>query len=227
MKERTKKYTLSVPLLLLLFSFPALSNGSEALSAAEGRSSPAIEYTRAEIMPGDRCLVSGLPLEEDDIAILVLGRRVPLKREALEIFLENPDTYFSALQPKGALFAEDIIRPKRISLGWFFFGAYVLVGLIFGALCAHEAIMRGLPPHRCFFYGLLINVFGYLLIRMERADGAPDIPSGLVKVPLTSRPNPCPYCGHQNHPTARRCSGCGADLVPKKISETKKAGIPS
>ena len=90
-------------------------------------------YPRVEVRPGDHCTVSGKRLGPGDVCLLVDGRRVPLKKEAVNIFLNNQEKYFSKLQPKSALFTEDMGQPYSLSLGWFIFGIYVLIGLLFAA----------------------------------------------------------------------------------------------
>ncbi len=58
-------------------------------ASEQGVTSSTLEYTVVEVRPGDHCVVSGKPLGPDDICLLINGRRVPLKKEALKIFLEE------------------------------------------------------------------------------------------------------------------------------------------
>ena len=109
---------------------------------------------RVEVRPGDHCTVSGKPLGPGDVCLLVDGRRVPLKKEAVDIFLNNQEKYFSKLQPKSALFTESMGNSKSLSINWFIFGIYILVGLIFAALTSHTAVGKGLKPIPWFFTGL-------------------------------------------------------------------------
>ena len=179
-------------------------------------------YPRVDVRPGDHCTVSGKPLGPDDVCLLVDGRRVPLKKEAVNIFLNNQDKYFSKLQPRSALFTENMGQPKNLSMGWFIFGIYILLGLFFAALTSHAAVGKGLKPIPWFFIGLLFIAFGYLAVLTKKSETTADIPDGLVKVPLTSSPSTCPGCGYQNHPSAKNCSGCGIPLEPKGSSELEK-----
>ena len=55
---------------------------------------------------GERCLVGGMPLTAEDVVLLVRGRRIPLSKEAVDIFRENPEQYFLHMQNRSALFSE-------------------------------------------------------------------------------------------------------------------------
>ena len=200
-------------LYLLLFVF------SVGPSLAQYNAPEKENYPRVEVRPGDHCIVSGKPLGPDDVCFLVDGRRVPLKKEAVPIFLSNQEKYFSKLQPKSALFTESMGQQKALSMGWFVFGIYILVGLFFGALTSHAAVGKGLRPIPWFFGGLIFNAFGYFAVIMKKSEAVKDVPAGFAKVPLTSAPSICPECGYENHPTAKICSGCGIALNPKESSE--------
>ena len=176
-------------------------------------------YPRVEVRPGDHCTVSGEALGPGDVCLLVDGRRVPLKKEAVDIFLNNQQKYFSKLQPKSALFTESMGTSKNLSMGWFIFGIYLLVGLFFAALTSHTAVGKGLKPIPWFFIGLLFNAFGYLAVLMNKSEATAYVPAGFAKVPLTSAPALCPGCGYENHPTAKNCSSCGKALNPQDKSE--------
>ncbi|MFQ5675448.1 MAG: hypothetical protein ACE5G1_06080, partial [bacterium] len=63
--------------------------------------------------------------------------------------MNNQEKYFAELQPKSALFQENFGAPPGaaqggISLGWFLFGSYVLLALIFSGLSGHAAVSKGL-----------------------------------------------------------------------------------
>jgi len=179
-------------------------------------------YPRVDVHSGDHCTVSGLPLTPDDVVLLVDGRRVPLKKDAVDIFLNNQEKYFSKLQPKSALFTEDMGQPDSLSMGWFLFGIYVLIGLIFAALTSHKAVGKGLGPIPWFFAGLVFNILGYIAVMAKRSAATGNIPEGFKKVPLTSEPVFCPNCGYENHPSAKKCSRCDFTLDPHEISEIDK-----
>ena len=145
-----------VALGLFLFVFILLALPAYA---QEKLSSHGLEYSVTEVRPGDHCIVSGKMLGQDDICIMVEGSSVQMKREDLDIFLQNPERYFARLQPKSALFTEDMGQGKPLNLSWFFFGVYVLAGLVFSALTSHTAVAKLLSPIPWFFAVLLINAF--------------------------------------------------------------------
>ncbi len=177
---------------------------------------------------GERCIVCGVLLTENDTVLIVRGRRVPLKRAMVDSFLSNQEKYFSQKQPKSALFQEELDVPVGvaqggISLSWFLIGLYTLVGLIFGGMSGYTAVSKGFSPIPHFFIGLLFNVFGYLYVLTRKATAQKgEIPAGLVKVPITHAPVPCWECGRTNHPSARHCADCGAELEPKIESEVDR-----
>src|SRR5262249_3246397 len=107
---------------------------------------------------GERCTVCGAPLGEDDVALIVRGRRVPLGKSMVDTFLADEEKYFAVKQPKAALFQEELTAPVGATQGgiswtWFLFGLYVLLSLIFGALSGYRAVSRGLQPIPYFFVG--------------------------------------------------------------------------
>ncbi|MCA9771162.1 MAG: zinc ribbon domain-containing protein, partial [Myxococcales bacterium] len=173
--------------------------------------------------PGDRCAVCGTPLGPDDVVLLIKGRRVPLMAKMQKGFLANPDRAFAQLQPKSALFTEPMEAPRMRS-GWFLFGLYVLVGLVFAGLTSYAAVNRGRRPVPWFFAGLAVNVLALLaLLTRPRAERVSGLRTGLRKVALTHSPARCPACGFETHPSARRCPGCGGALSPSFESETARA----
>ena len=211
--------TILLPALLLtlffsteLFGFPdSLSGKYEIVPAQEG----------------ERCVVCGNPLSLDDIALIVKGRRVPLKKEMMQEFLANEEKYFVEMQPRGALFQEDSGLKTGTSLGgvgwgWFLFGVYVLAGLLSSGFSGNTALQRGLNPRPYFFLGFFLPVLGYLIVLSRKSEPQQDLPHGLVKIPETSKPIACPACGFTNHPTARTCSGCKKPLSPLRASEASQ-----
>ena len=186
------------------------------------------QYDTVAAKSGESCAVCGNPVSDTDVALIVKGRRVPLKREMVEEFVKHQDKYFARLQPKGALFQEEMGPESEghgsVGMGWFLFGVYVLIALLFGGLSGYAAIGKGLKPLPHFFVGLLFPLFGYIFVLSRpRAEGSGGIPSGLVKVPDTSAPIRCKACGNTNHPSARRCSVCHAELKPARDSEVFRA----
>lgn len=187
-----------------------------------------LPYKSVAPKANERCVVCGVALTEEDLALIVRGRRVPLKQAMVDSFLNNREKYFSKLQPKSALFQENLEARKGtaqsgISLGWFWFGIYVLTALIFAGLSSYSAVSKGLPAIPNFFIGLLLHVIGYVYVKTRSAAADKgEIPRGFVKVPTTRTPTVCPKCGAGNHPSAKKCSGCGAEIQPTVSSEVSK-----
>jgi hypothetical protein len=178
--------------------------------------------------PDDVCIVCGCPIGEAGVVYLVKGRRVPVHvSDCYAKFRRNPLAYLAALEPHGAFLGAGG-QAQDLSWGWFLAGLYVLVGLIFGALCAHRALGAGRSPSAWFAAGLALNIIGYvgLLTRPRLAIESPGgLPEGLGKMPRTLSPQPCPSCGRMNHPAAGQCTDCGARLQPAVSSEVGKAGL--
>lgn len=129
-------------------------------------------------------------------------------------------------RPRGGLFSEEAPAGQPLSLGWFLFGLYVLLGLIFAGACAQQAVHKALAPVPWFLAGLFLNALGYLLLLTRPSGDArrfpAGIPSGLHKVPETHEHEQCPCCGAYNHPAAYRCPACGASMEPKLESEAAR-----
>lgn len=178
--------------------------------------------------PGEHCTVCGVLLTAEDVALIVRGRRVPLNKAMVNTFMDDPEKYFAMLQPRSALFQEELtpraeVAQGGISLGWFLFGLYMLVALVFAGMSAYTAVSNGLTPIPHFFVGLFFNIFGYLYVLTRPAVVEKRaIPAGLVKVPATNAPVPCPLCGYANHPSASKCTGCGGKLEPLMESEVTR-----
>ena len=186
-------------------------------------------YSRVPAKNSERCTVCGAELTSEDVALIVRGRRNPLCQAHVETFLNDLERSFYSRQPRSALFQEDLSAPPGtaqggISRGWFLFGLLVLSSLIFGGLSGYRALSIGLPPLSPFFIGFFLNLPGFLYV-ISRPAGQDHmkVPKGLVKVPETLAPAPCPACGEVNHPTARRCLGCGKELDPSQESEVTRA----
>lgn len=178
--------------------------------------------------PGDMCLVCNEPIHKGDVVYLVQGQRVPIHLEACDDkFMASPQHWLAQIKPRGAFLGAQG-EQRALSDAWFFVGFYILFGLIFAALCAHQALHRGRSPVGWFGVGLLLNAFGYLLLltRPKLVVHAPaGVPRGLGKIAVTYAPQPCPMCGAANHPSATACIDCGAKLQPAMDSEVKRAGL--
>lgn len=177
---------------------------------------------------GEICALCNRRLGSDDPVYMVHGQRVPLHAAELAEpgVAARLQTLLAQLRPRGAFIGES--APAELSAGWFFFGVYVLIGLLFGALCAHRALHTGYNPISWFFAGLVFSVASYLILltRPKRDVVAPaGIPTGLRKIAATYAPAACPKCGTENHPSAAQCLGCGAALQPQLTSEVSRAGL--
>jgi len=214
------KKSISSFILFCLFALPLLAQDTTQRAGA---------YEKVSYNPGEICIVSGKHLVAGDVALIVRGRRVPLCFSKVDTFLKYQDKYFAALQPKGALFQEELSAPKGAALGgvtsgWFLFGLYVLVALVFAGMSGYTAVSKGLPPIPNFFIGFFLSALGYLYVLTRPAIAKKgEIPGGLVKVPVTHTPVPCAACGYQNHPSAKQCVGCGGKLAPMLQSEVARA----
>lgn len=178
--------------------------------------------------PGEICLICNEPIGEGDTVYIVNGQRVPVHRGACDAKLraELPRVV-ARLQPVSG-FLGDRPGESAVSRVWFFAGLYVLLALIFAALCGHRALHKGRRPVLWFGLGLVFPVLGYLVLAMlpKRAIEAPGgVPGGLHKVAATYRPQSCAKCGRENHPSATRCLGCGAPLVPDVVSDVARVAV--
>ncbi len=189
----------------------------------------AAPYKTVEPRPGETCLVCNQAVSSTDRVYEVDGQRAPVHQGACErAFTQAAYRYLGKLKPRGAfLGAEPSARPN-LSPGWLLFGTYVLLGLLFGALCGYRALNRCLQPAPWFFAGFFFNLLGYLALLTrpagDRTLAPAGLPPGLVKIPTTYSPRRCPGCGEMQHPSAARCTACGGKLEPLVASEVSKVG---
>ena len=178
--------------------------------------------------PGDICVVCNHPVEGGDVVFLVRGQRMPVHFKEWDANLPAQlERLLAQLEPRGAFIGAGPNQPA-LSEVWFFAGFYILLGLVFAALCAHRALHMGHSPVAWFGIGLVLNAFGYVLLltRPRREVLAPaGVPGGLRKIAATYAPEPCAGCGTLNHPSASACIGCGGKLEPKSVSEVVRAGL--
>ncbi len=168
---------------------------------------------------GERCIVCEQQIYGDEIVeVRFKGRTFHVAGKMLEALESDTNSYFQQLQARSALFDERSMEGREMSFGWLLFGSYVLVGLIFAAICGYLAVGRSLAPLPWFFAGLVGNVAALMVLLVSaRGDSTvlpAGIPSGLAKVPVTRAPLPCTQCGADNHPSAAACGGCGSELSP-------------
>jgi hypothetical protein len=178
--------------------------------------------------PGEICIVCNHPVDEDDVVFQARGHRLPLHLGELSPDVRGQlEGLLAQLEPRGAFIGAGQGQ-AALSKAWFFVGFYILVGLVFAALCAHRALHTGHSAAAWFVIGLLLNVLGYLLLLTRpgrEVQALAGVPAGLRKVAATYAPEPCPGCGTLNHPSASACSGCGGKLQPKTVSEVARAGL--
>lgn len=169
---------------------------------------------------GETCIVCNKPVGGGDIAYLARGQRAAVHMEDCEaVLLEEPGRHMAKMRPSSILFTSE--AGAGIPGGWLLVGLWVLLGLFFGGLCAHRAVRLRRSPAACFLLGFFFSVPAYVYVCSRKpATDAARIPEGLRKVPATRDPAPCPACGHDNHPSARQCTSCGAALEPLAPSET-------
>lgn len=99
--------------------------------------------------------------------------------------------------------------------GLWWIGVWIVCGLFCGGISATLAIRRGLPAGPWFFAGFLGLLLGVAAVLIKRP--LPNPVAAAVRHPVL-----CP-CGHENHPAARKCLGCGAALTPSASSEVDHA----
>lgn len=173
------------------------------------------------------CLACPHPIDGPCHEILHEGRRVHVHfGPCTDAWVTDGERLFRKVEANGALFDEDAVDTRRVSVGWLLVGLYVLAGLVSGAACAYVATAKGHRPLEWFVLGLLFNVPAVLTVLfMSRADTSAlpqGVPSGLRKVPTTRAPDTCAACGAELHPAARWCLECGAAHEPKVAAETER-----
>jgi hypothetical protein len=160
------------------------------------------------------------------------GRRVAACSEpCAERFAADPDALFARFETRGAWFDEPAAarRPgggsapplTQLLSGWFWFGAWIVLGLIGAAWSAYLALSKGLAPLPWLLRGLAFNLLAVLAVALKRPVAVAQ--PGLAKIATTAAPVDCRECGGPNHPAARRCVGCGAPIETGVESEARRA----
>jgi hypothetical protein len=219
--------------LVMLWPFPGAAQSAPPLAQAQSsapqsapeeiRSGGKVVGHRVSPRKGDICAQCYHAVGENDVVYLINGQRVALHSREMEPDLSGQLLRLVAqLQPRGAFLGAG--KEAALSTFWFYFGLYVLTGLVFGALAAHRALHKGYSAAAWFGAGFLLNVVGFMLLlaRPSRTVAAPaGVPAGLHKIPSTYEPQIC-ACGAENHPSATACSTCGAKLEPRVVSEAQR-----
>lgn len=143
---------------------------------------------------GETCVVCYGRCNRQDVAYMVDGQRFAVMKPLEADFLQDPERYVRAYKPNTMQFTGG--QPQGMSDGYLLAGLLTLLGLIISGFLAHQLILR-------------------------RSDPAA-VPPGLGKVPSTKMPVVCAACGGGNHPAARQCSFCGAQLTPSVESEVRR-----
>lgn len=184
-----------------------------------GQDAPGDSASRVAKRP---CLVCGGAYREGMDVVQYKGRPVylcsGLCRQAWDA---NPDQFFVKRQSQSALFGEEQVVSGQVHYGWFYFGLYVLAGLVCGAFCSYMAVSRGLAASGWLMGGLLFNVLAVLILAaFVKTPVLRDIPRGARKIPATANPIRCPECNGENHPSADHCVHCSHTLTPTTKAET-------
>jgi len=170
---------------------------------------------------GETCIVCDQPVRAGDPAYLYGGQRVAVCPNDEARFLADPAAYLAPLRPNNIVMNPEPTGDGRL---WLWMGLFALNGLLFGALAAQAAARKGRSMAAHFLAGFVFSLPGYLYSATRPVqEGAPRLSPGEWKLHATREPEPCPHCGHANHPAARRCSGCGATLSPRVQPETPRS----
>src|SRR5262249_49963609 len=115
---------------------------------------------------GEICVVCNNRVSGKDACYLSGGQEVVVHAaDCCEgEFLRHPAKYLASLRPNDILFA---VWPRSsMATSWFWFGLYVLAGLLFGGLSAHRALATGRGPLAWFLAGFFFSIvaYGYLLV---------------------------------------------------------------
>ncbi len=205
---------------LLLVSLTVPASPLLAQPSAEEQGLTILERRQGQ---GEQCLVCGQGIHGKEIVeVRYKGRTFHIAAGMLEEFVATPETYFRNLEPRSGLFDEQAMPLATMSKGWLYLGLYVVIGLVFAALCGYLAIGRGLAPLPWFFAGLAGNVAALVLLLLTPRGDPKGVPAGLAKVNLTALPRQCPACSAMNHPAAAACSACDGHLQPMGQPETAR-----
>jgi len=98
---------------------------------------------RIEPRAGGICYLCNEPLKAGDVVYQVEGQRLPVHLGPCDDQLRaEPQRWFARLKSRGAFLGAAIGR-QQLSRFWFFAGLYILMGLVFAAVCAHRALHTG------------------------------------------------------------------------------------
>ena len=142
----------------------------------------------------DHTISAPMPAEDGETCVVCYGR---CTRDDVAYLVDGQR--FAVMKPLEQDFLKD---PDQ------YIAAYRPNSMQFGG---PAAVQQPMPPNYL-WYGVFVVVAllgaGVYSMRMRR-------------VPATRAPLPCPACGGTNHPSAAKCSHCGATLTPAVQSEVQ------
>jgi hypothetical protein len=157
---------------------------------------------------GETCVVCNSRLSRNGFAYIIDGQRMAVMNGMEREFLAHPDKYIRKMRPDGMLVTSQPLRTAGIAAPYFWAGVYVLIGLVFGGLCAHTALGKGYAPGPWFLLGFLFSIAAQLALLSRPSLRRSPVPPGFAKFPVTPSPVFCPACGTANHPSIRECVRC-------------------
>ena len=177
------------------------------------------------------CLVCGKSHNNADHKINYKGMGIPLcSSGCLEHYKDAKsdrklDPITAKIEPRAALFQDDSNPKDPLAKLFFWFGYYVLFGLVFGGATSYLAIQKGCNPWSSFLFGFLLNILGFVVVFMKPKQKMQFSSEGLTKVPKTRNEIFCSKCGHSNHPSAKNCNECGQKTKGSIRSEVQAVGL--
>lgn len=170
------------------------------------------------------CPVDGGIVEDRRFGALWQGKRFYMESEhCLDMFMTDPEKFARRVEPRAALFSAPRADRPSYSPAFLYLGIFVVVGLISGGITSYLGVQKGLSGRNWFALGFLLNIIAIALVVRDRGQETLFQKKGFCKTPQTFDPVTCPACSKLNHPSARRCSGCGAQLRPSVESEVARA----
>ena len=131
------------------------------------------------------------------------------------------DPITAKIEPRTALFQEDSNPKPEVGKWAYWISCYLLAGLVFGGISAYTSLQKGQNAWAGFLLGFFLNIVGGLIALLVPKRETRFQSEGLTKIPTTRSEKPCQSCGHANHPSAKRCHGCGQNLSPAIPSEVE------
>lgn len=181
-----------------------------------------------EVRVGEPCVMCSEPMDKSDLVRTHRGASVPVHAgHCEEVWEGDPTAHEGKLpQPRSALFQEEAGSKSAASGDWFLIGLYGASSVLCAAACASIAVRRRQAFGLWLVVGFVGNLVGLVLVYFCVPKGSE--PFGLMKssgalrkLPQTHAPRPCPECSGSVHPSATRCTVCGASfeaLIPSELT---------